>query len=109
MYENGRQVNRYANKMKHKRVLKNRYRRLWFRGYTAASWEDYVAHAKEWDRLEYWTTYYLSGVKDFSRDRTNGNLRTTFREEKARGDYEAMHAPQHGEYRKYFDYWWTVY
>ena len=108
MYENGRQINHYANKMKHKRVQKNRYRRKYFGGYRAASWKDYVAHADEWDDLEYWRDYYLSGVKAFARDRTNGVLRTRFREEAARGNYDDMSAPHHADYRKHFDYWWTV-
>lgn len=109
MYENGKQANRYANKMKHKQIQKNRYRRKYLHGYRAASWEDYKAHADEWDNLEYWRGYYLSGVKDFARGCTNGILRARFREEAAHGNYDDMFAPQYASYKKFFDYWWTVY
>ena len=104
MYENGKQINHYANKMIHKRNQKNKYRRDWFRGLRCSSWEDYVAHAKEWDDLKYWKEFYLSDLRKCASDFTNSKLRTEFRNELANCDYEDMIAPQHSDYKKYFDY-----
>lgn len=108
MYENGKQINHYASKMIHKRKQKNKYRRSYFGGYICASWEDYAAHAYEFNDLKYWREWYLSGPRQFARDCTNQKLRSSFREEISKEDYEDMYAPQNGEYRKFFDYAWTV-
>ena len=91
MYENGRQVNRYANKKKHKRKMKR--------------WSGYL---NDLDGLPYWKTYYLSGRRGFAKEWTNRRLRSKFREEVAQQDYENMSAPHCGEYRKHFDYAWTI-
>ena len=96
MYENGKQVNRYAAKMIHKRRQKNLCRRKYFGGIRGSSWEDYVAHLGERDSLK----YYLSGPKGFAKRQTNRVLRSRLRKED--------HLPQGAEYRKYFDYWWAV-
>lgn len=108
MYENGKQVNQHANKMIHKRRQKNQYRRKYVRGLRCASWEDYKAHADEWDNLKYWKEYYLSGARSFARGQTNSKLRRKFRDDAASCDYEEMYAPQHSEYQKSFDYAWSV-
>lgn len=108
MYENGKQMNRYANKMIHKRKQKKKYTRSYFRGYRGASWEDYCAHAEEWDDLEYWKEWYLSGSRKFASECTNSKLRSCLKNDLSHMDYEEMYAPQHGEYKKFFDYAWTV-
>ena len=88
MYENGRQVNRYEAKMIHKRKQKRLYRRyFWGRGLKGNSWEDYVAHADEDD---------------------NSKLRSMFKDEYAHADYEDICSLHHSQYKKYFDYWWTI-
>lgn len=92
MYENGKQVNRYAAKMIH-----NLCRRKYVGGIRGSSWEDYVAHLGEWDSPK----YYLSGPKGFAKRQTNRVLRSRLRKED--------HLPQGAEYRKYFDYWWEVF
>ncbi len=109
MYENGKQLNRYANKMIHKRKQKDNCRRKWFGGLSCSSWEDYKAHAWEHNNsLEYWKTYYLSGPRKFARDQTNSALRRKFRDEFASDDYENMYAPQCAEYQKFFDYAYSI-
>lgn len=101
-------MNRYANKMIHKRKQKKKYMRSYFRGYRGASWEDYCAHAEEWDDLEYWKEWYLSGSRKFASECTNSKLRSCLKNDLSHMDYEEMYAPQHGEYKKFFDYAWTV-
>ena len=108
MYENGKQMNRYANKMIHKRKLKDIYRRNWRGDPRAASWEDFVSHADEWDDLRYWREWYLSGPRKFAKGCTNKALRSGFPEEFSQEDLEDLYAPQHGEYKKSFDYMWSV-
>ena len=108
MYENGKQMNRYANKMIHKRKLKDKFRNDWFRR-PCASWEDYAAHRDEYfDDLRYWRISYDSGVRKFASDCSNSRLRSEYKNELAHVDYEDMYAPQHADYRKHFDYWWTI-
>lgn len=109
MYENGRQVNRYAAKMIHKKKLKKLYRRYWWgRGLKGNSWEDYVAHADEDDDLEYWKVWYLSGARKFASDCSNSKLRSMFKNELSYDDYDDMTSLHHSQYKKYFDYWWTI-
>ena len=105
MYENGKQINHYANKMIHKRHQKNKYRRNWIGDLRYASWEDYLAHE---DDLKYWKEWYLSGPRKFASDCTNSKIRAGFRSDLANEDYEDMYAPQHSDYKKYFDYAWSV-
>ena len=107
MYENGKQMNRYANKMIHKQKIKNKYRRDWFRR-PCASWEDFSAHRYEWDDLRYWRISYDTGSRRFASDCSNSKLRAEFKEELAHMEYEEMYAPQKGNYKKHFDYWWTI-
>lgn len=106
MYDNGRNLNRYHAKRFGKRKMQRRHMRSWG---DHTSWRDYVAHKPERDDLEYWRAYYFSGRRAFASDCTNRKLRAEFRAEKAVGDYENMYAPQGANYRKHFDYWWTVY
>ena len=108
MYNGGRRVNRYAAKMKHRRVMRDRYMNYPYGG-QHTSWNDYVAHKRDYDDLAYWRSYYFSGVRKFASDCSNSRLRREFRDEVLKGDYENMYAPQGGNYRKHFDYWWTVY
>ena len=108
MYENGRQVNRYANKMIHKRNLKRKYLigGLFWRGYI--SWEQYVGCADGRDWLRYWDTFYISGRRGYARYCSRRKIRADFRQQVAHGDYENMYAPHGGQYKKFFDYAWTV-
>lgn len=108
VYENGKQINHYANKMIHKRKLKDKYRRSWIGNPRCASWEDYFAHADDWDDLKYWKEWYLSGSRRFAKCCTNSALRSGFREEFSHEDYENMYAPQNSEYKRLFDYMWSV-
>lgn len=108
MYENGRQLNRYAAKMIHKKRQKRNYTRNFLGGFRCKSWEDYVAHANKRDDLRYWRQWYLSNVRRFASEYSNSVIRSQFRTEKQCDNYEEMYAPQYSHYKKYFDYWWTV-
>ena len=81
---------------------------FWGRGLRGNSWEDYVAHADEDDDLEYWKVWYLSGARKFASDCSNSKLRSTFKDELAHADYEDICSLHHSQYKKYFDYWWTI-
>ena len=106
MYENGRQINRYANKMIHKRKMKRKFLEGGYISY--AGWDSYVAHSNERTWLEYWKYYYISGTREFARRCTRRKIRAGFRQDLARLDVEDMFAPQRGQYKKFFDYAWTV-
>ena len=108
VYENGKRMNHYANKMIHKRRQKNHFLTKGFPGVCSASWADYKAHADDFDSLKYWKVYYLSGLRKFARTQTNRVLRARLRSDIAAADYNNMHAPQHAEYQKSFDYLWTI-
>lgn len=108
MYQNGKQLNRYAAKMIHKKRMKDRYMNYPYGG-LHTSWADYVAHASLWDDLEYWRYYDLSGVRAYASLCSKRVLRNKFRTEIAAIDFEDMYAPQHGNFKKHFDYWWAVF
>lgn len=107
MYQNGKQLNRYAAKMIHKKHMKDRYMN-WPFGGLHTSWVDYVAHKRPWDDLEYWRYYDASGPRSFAAKCTNRRLRNSFRHDMASQNFIDMYAPQHAYYKKYFDYCWAI-
>ena len=110
MYENGIRVKGYHRKREHKRKLKKSHLLAWFwRRPRCASWEDFACHAK-WPRdVEYWRRYYSSGERRFARFCSERTIRSKFRDMICRGDFEDLYAPSHADYRKEFDFWWTVF
>ena len=110
MYENGKQVNRHANKMKHKQNQKyvflsgNPFPRA-----PGVSWKDYISHKKDHQSNKYWKIGYSSEIRSYASRMTSHKLRTEFRNDKAHLDEEDLYAPQHSEYKKNFDYKGTIY
>ena len=101
MYENGRQLNRYANKKKHKHIMQQRYLRYPFpRSFD--SWNGYLAHLSEEDQpAEYWKAYSQTGHRRYAKHCTNRVLRAQGR--------VLTDIPQRGGYRKLFDYWGYIF
>lgn len=109
MYENGRQINRYAAKMIHQRKMKFRYLHAKFGFGRGQSWDEYAAHCDDEWYLKYWHTWYYSGRRTLAQRCSNRKLRNEFREETASRDWENMYAPQYGNYKKHFEYWWMIF
>ena len=108
MYENDRQLNRYANKMLHKRKMKLNYIRSPY-NWIYTSWENYIAHLKDYDSTDYWCTCYLSGPREYARYLSRKKLRQSFRQEVCKKDFDEIYAPQHGDYKRYSEFWWVVF
>lgn len=108
MYENGKQLNRYANKMLHKRKMKISYIRAPY-NWSYTSWEDYIAHLKDYDSTDYWRTCYLSGSREYARYLSRKKLRQIFRQEVCKKDFDEIYAPQYGDYKRYSEFWWVVF
>ena len=109
MYQNGKQLNRYAAKMIHKQTMKRQYlNKVWGFG-LGQSWEDYAAHCSDPWYLRYWKLWDFTGSRAVARWCSNKKLRAEFREDAARADWDNIYAPQCGNYTKHVDYWWTVF
>lgn len=114
MYERGRRVKGYAKKRLHKRKLKKQFlEHLW--GYPQyKSYKDYLANHKPlWDpdsapNTRYWQKVYVSGCRKLAKDQTNRKIRRRYKTDIQKGEYEMLPAIKGAGYRKYYDYWWTV-
>lgn len=91
-------MNRYERKMEHKRTMKRR--RL-----IEAGFEERFLRGDK-----YWKEFYLSGRKGLAKDESNRRVRAVYRELLAvlADGGEDVPALQRAEYRKIYDYWWTV-
>ena len=107
MYENGVRVVGYQRKMLHKRKLKKKATLNLYSVY-GGSYEDMKVHSKWWDG-KYWKRYYVSGVRQFARFCSERKIRTKYRDAINVDDFEELYAPQHSDYQKEFDFWWTVF
>ena len=86
-------MNRYERKMRHKREMKRRWKNK-LGGYG-----------------EYWKEFYLSGVREYAKEAGNRRVRAMYRDLLAVVDdenSEDLIAMSQAEYRKYFDYAWTI-
>lgn len=73
------------------------------------SWEDFVAH-DHWDPdLKYWWSCSFSSIRSWVSKCASRKLRNEFKHSLAHDDYEDIIAPQRGQFKKYFEYWWTVF
>jgi hypothetical protein len=110
-YENGKQVNRYANKIEHKR-------RQWEKCFSPQCSffpvkfmslfpEDYWLDENK--QVEYWRAYDYSTNRVFAKKQTNKRLRQDNRKLNDTLYYENFPNYQHGQFHKQFDYWWAVY
>ena len=97
MYENGRRVTGYNRKKIHKKVLNRKHYYRW------SEYDGYVSPDRK-----YWKEFYLTGPRKVAKTCTNRKLRRIY------NSYDMLHKediarPTNAMYRKYFDYWWTVY
>jgi len=88
-YQGGQRIRGYNKKMQHKSKINKRYRRLKFEG---GYWFYYPD--KPWKILT------LSGCRGYCKRQTNRRLR-------AMPLGQGLVSP--GEYRRVFDYWWTLF
>ena len=108
MYENGVQLNRYANKMIHQRKMKYAFLNKTYGWMPGVSWEEYMARKKEQDSEEYWKIWDVSRRRAFASRCSRRKIRSEYRQALAHMDLEDMYVPQHSEYKKIYDYWWTI-
>lgn len=118
-------INRYANKRKHKRRLKQRHAMVCDGCRTNL---DLVRHRYQEDDdfwwwaihhprnggYEYWNQFARSGARRFAKDATNGVIRSRYRDV-LRGidpynedEIEDIQALRGSDYEKMFDFWWTL-
>ena len=108
MYENGRHLNRHANMLRHKRNVKNRYLRTGYFNRSWGSWKDYEAHKKEYDSDRYWVTDGRNGRRRYAAQCSKKKVRSAVKAETEKADAEEMALPNRGQYKKLFDYAWTI-
>ena len=114
-------TNRYANKRKHKRKLKQRHAMLYDGNRTNLDMvrQRYQSDDSEWSRkhhprnggYEYWSQFCRSGTRRFAKDETNGVIRARYRDIlKLLNDdnMDDIQALQGSDYEKMFDFWWTL-
>ena len=120
MYENGRKLNRHARKRKHKQAMKERYAKKFFLMRSKCDWntlkivfEDYIPY-KSRHPLDYWKEYHISGARRYAKDETNNKVRSDWRADASRAlslydiDDDETYVLRNSDYRKTFDYFWTV-
>ena len=132
MYENGMRKNRYSNKRHHIDVQKKKFLSGLYRSSTIGmSYEQYLATLDEDEREwrtrpykqgglpvceQYWSTCYVSGVRGHAKDMTSSIIRAKWRNkrnallqlnEDELDDFDCEIA-SNSNYRKHFDYAWTV-
>ena len=82
-YENGKKINRYFNQQKG--IQKSKCK--------ANSYYDFY-----WDKERYWKFCYLSGCRKFAKRQTNRKIRNN----------KNLELTNPSDYRKVFDYDWTI-
>ena len=113
-----RKMNRHERLRRHKRKMKQRFG-LWFDGYVTniKLVEDYnksfcrFRETPPNDGFEYWKTFYMSGMRKFVKDCSEGVIRARYRDMLSSVDTDGMedvHAPCGSEYRRMFDYDWNM-
>ena len=104
MYQNGARIKGYLKTRQHKRKLKDKqYRSAWR--------DDYLSY-RNWP---YWKQLYISGVKKYANDYTEEALRSEFRNVKHiilyaidEDELDDVVYYDGADYRKCFDYEWTI-
>lgn len=102
---------RYHRKKIHKRRLRKQHAELWLGG--GSTWSDMKIRYQDdvpiqRNAMAYWRNYTLSGPRAFAKRCTNRKIRTDGRMIARCADEESAYAPQRGNYRRVFDYDWTV-
>lgn len=121
MYENGKRVNGYRRKRMHKRKMKQSYAKTWVYGDGMSAWNTLVLEYKDtpaarWGHpLNYWKDCSHTTARQFAKHQTDHTLRREFNNVRNKviladpEDFmEEVPTLSRGEYRRYFDYGWTV-
>lgn len=99
--------NRYERMQKDKAKIKKRIANKWYYGGgNACSWEKIL---QRYPDAEYWKDWSFSGVRKYAKDCTEGIIRSRYRNLALSTDEEIGFGSRKSHYRKYFDYWWTVF
>ena len=114
-------INRYANKRKHKRRLKQRHAmvcdgcrtnldlvRQRYQNDDDFWW--WCTHHPRNGGYEYWRQFARSGMRRFAKEATNGVIRSRYRDmlRNAGFDDDDVQALRGSDYEKMFDFWWTL-
>ena len=118
MYENGMRIQGYQRKRLHKRKVKKSYAKNYLYGNKEGNWDALVIMYQDmpptkWGHpLNYWKDYSLTGPRSYAKNQTNRTLRREFKNQSRRiiydDSYDYMPYINNGNYRKYFDYDYTV-
>ena len=114
-----RGINRHALLRKHKKKLKQRYGHGLYNGHRTnlrlhedECRENYGNRANARNGgYEYWQSVYLTGPRKIAKDGTNSAIRSMYRDMLNTIDVEyadEIDALNNADYRKYFDYDWTI-
>ena len=113
MYQNGKRVNGYQRKRLHKRKVKQSYAKSWIYGDGMTAWNNLVIEFKDEPRtkwghpLDYWKDYSRSDLRQEAKRQTNRALRREFKDI-LRNEFDDFPKLASGEYKRYYDYGWTV-
>ena len=116
-------VNRYANKRKHKRRMKQRHAMLYGNRTNldlvrqqcqndSDSWRWWTKRHSRNGGYEYWRQFYLSGPRRYAKECTNSVIRSRYRDmlrSMTDEDVEDIQALTGSDYEKIFDFWWTLF
>lgn len=118
MYENGKRVKGYQKKRLHKCKVKNSYAKSYYYGDGEYTWKMLVTEYKDEPRskwghpLDYWKDFSNTEQRSLAKRNTNRALRREFNNRKNQiiideiDDY--MPYLSNADYRRYYDYAWTV-
>lgn len=114
-------LNRHAAVRLHKRKLKKKFAHCAFRHYWTnlklmeEHYKDKGNHFEWWDKhhprnngFNYWQYDDISGRRKFAKKQTNKTIRAKHRGLMANMDPEEVVADRGNDYRKEFDYNWTI-
>lgn len=129
MYENGRKVNRHANKRKHIDHLKKSFMKQYNSKYSDMSYEEFLCSISDFERgyifrgknipycRQYWKINKRSKRKQDAKRYTSKVIRNNYRDKRSEiifsefEDYDDIlyYSFKRNNYQKFFDFWWYVY
>lgn len=114
-----RRLNRYAEKRRHKRKLKQKYGYGLYEGYHTNLCMHEQECRERWGDMrnarnggyQYWQSYYLTGPRQYAKFCTNRAIRAMYRDMMRNLDAEDaddIPALTGADYEKIFDYEWCI-
>ena len=101
--------NRYSRKCRHKDIMKKNFCASWHRDYSKGAWNRIKnQETDKWWAYKYWLTYYVSGCRKVAKRATNKKIRSKYRDIVNAAEFDTLTALSNADYRKYFDYNWTI-